>query len=135
MIPTKEQIAWAAGLIEGDGSLAFRKRKRTGRTPPWDWAQSVRVAMTDRDVLEKICDVFQCGKVYGPYDWEKYMKHRDDCQRQPQYVWTVSSKKDVFRVVELIRPWLCQRRGRKADEVLAGIMGFTPKGEPLSLIS
>jgi hypothetical protein len=51
------QIAWAAGLFEGEGTIV-------------DSAGPVqlRVKMTDLDVLERLLDVFGVGEIYGPYE-------------------------------------------------------------------
>jgi hypothetical protein len=49
-------IAWAAGLIEGEGSFAM-----AGRTP------KIAVNMIDRDIIERLA-VILGGRVYGPYD-------------------------------------------------------------------
>ncbi len=111
-------VAWAAGLIEGEGCLQFRKRKRNGGRS-YDWTQSVHVSSTDLDVLERLRDVLGGPPVYGPY--EPTASSRDGYNRQPHYTWRVSKREEVKRILELIRPYLCFRRGQKADEVLAGI--------------
>ncbi len=48
-------IAWTAGLIEGEGSFGWH-----GRTP------KVVVQMTDKDTIEKLAGIWG-SKVYGPY--------------------------------------------------------------------
>jgi hypothetical protein len=50
-------IAWAAGLFEGEGTIV----DSTGSV-------QLRVKMTDLDVLEKLFDVFGVGGIYGPYE-------------------------------------------------------------------
>ena len=51
------QIAWAAGLFEGEGTIV-------------DSAGPVqlRVKMTDLDVPERLLDVFGVGEISGPYE-------------------------------------------------------------------
>ena len=112
-------VAWAAGLIEGEGCLQYRKRKRNGGRS-YDWTQSIHVASTDRDVLERLRDILGGPDIYGPYI-PTAMTKIDGCIRKPQYTWRVSARADVKRIIELIRPHLLSRRGQKADEVLAGI--------------
>jgi hypothetical protein len=51
------QIAWAAGLFEGEGTIV----DSTGSV-------QLRVKMTDLDVLERLLDVFGVGDIYGPYE-------------------------------------------------------------------
>jgi hypothetical protein len=57
MVTREEEIAWAAGLFEGEGTFT------------WDYGRAqLRVKMTDLDVLEKLLDIWSVGKVYGPYE-------------------------------------------------------------------
>jgi hypothetical protein len=49
------QIAWAAGLFEGEGTIV----DSTGSV-------QLRVKMTNLDVLERLVDVFGVGEIYGP---------------------------------------------------------------------
>jgi hypothetical protein len=57
MVTRDEEIAWAAGLFEGEGTFT------------WDYGRAqLRVKMTDLDVLEKLLDIWSVGKVYGPYE-------------------------------------------------------------------
>ena len=49
------EIEWVAGLIEGEGNFAFDRRPL------------IQVAMTDKDVLEKVCQILGARSVSGPY--------------------------------------------------------------------
>lgn len=52
-------IAWAAGIYEGEGSVAFYGRKEPGRA-------RILVVQKDRWLLEKLQTLFG-GRIDGPY--------------------------------------------------------------------
>lgn len=54
-----EQIAWAAGLFEGEGTWNAYQVKPRGKIQ-----MQARVGMTDRDVVERFAEVIGFGKVY-----------------------------------------------------------------------
>ena len=103
------EIAWAAGLFEGEGCISTFRQKHHVMTHV-----RLYVQMTDRDVLEKFCRIVECGKV-GPERRYGRPHHK------PSYVWQISNRADCERILLAFRPWLLARRGAKADEVLAEI--------------
>lgn len=90
-------IAWAAGLLEGEGSFLVR-----GSTP------CVRVTSTDLDVLERLQQIF------GGNIWQvtKRKAHWKDC-----WVWDVSGELSI-KCIKRVQPYLLKRRGLQAKEVL-----------------
>lgn len=96
---TNEEIAWCAGLFEGEGS--FATMGKTG-------AQLV-LGMTDADVVERFARLVGCGNIYV----DKSKKYR-----KPFYRWVVTKRGDVERVTLLLLPWLGDRRAGKAVDVL-----------------
>ena len=108
-------IQWAAGLFEGEGSLSFRKDK--------DF-YTLKVAMTDRDVLEKLGDIWGL-KVNGPYNSNKspstvkLKEHNGSSNtRKDYYEISVSARKKIFKIVCEIYPYLGARRREKCDEFM-----------------
>lgn len=104
-------IAWAAGLFEGEGSWSTtHPDKGRGGTRRY-----LRVCLqtSDLDVLERFRDTVECGSIYAV---------RPDSRRphgRPMYQWTVSGE-DTFRsLLELFRPYLGERRIARAEELLA----------------
>lgn len=99
-------MAWAAGLFEGEGSIVLHNDGRR---------VLLALGMTDRDVVERFAAIVEAGAVTT--------LRRDD--RAPQYKrmyrWTVGSNAEVVRLLTLMRPWLGDRRGAKADEALEQI--------------
>lgn len=108
-------IQWAAGLFEGEGSLCRRQNKDN---------YTIKVAMTDRDVLEILGDIWGL-KVNGPYNpnkspsTAKLKEHSGSSNiRKDYYEIKVSARKKIFQIVCEIYPYLGARRREKCDEFL-----------------
>lgn len=78
----EEQVAWAAGLFEGEGCVT----KAGGRV-------NLRVTSTDQDVLEQFAAFVGAGKVYGPY----VNTSKDGHRRKLFFVW-VCFEPDAGRI-------------------------------------
>lgn len=107
---TNEQIAWAAGIFEGEGCISLMQSRSRGsnRTRPW---VRLSVQMTDRDVIEHLYEVVAVGGVS--------LHHRAN---RPKYkdcwAWQASARDDVIELLTLFLPWLGNRRTAKANEAL-----------------
>ena len=103
---TEAEIAWAAGLFEGEGSIS--PQIAAGRTD-----RVVRVALnitsTDLDVLERFHRIVGCGHIRGPRQRKHY---------KPQWAWTVTKFEHSKAVLAAFEPWLLSRRNARAREVL-----------------
>ncbi len=87
-------IAWVAGLLEGEGSFLFKK---SGEAP------LVSCHMTDLDVLEKLQNL--CGgKIYT-------VSKRKDHWKQ-SWVWYVSHA-NAARLMKDVLPYMASRRSQK----------------------
>lgn len=93
-------VAWAAGVIEGDGCISLPD-DRAG-------VPSVTVAMTDQDVVRRVGRVFARGNIGGPYHSAR--------GRKAMFQWRVSGWTPCRRVLMPIYPWLGERRRERADE-------------------
>src|SRR5262245_8537339 len=89
----REEVAWLAGLLEGDGCFARNASNR---------AMRVRISMTDRDVLETCHRVTGMGKVTGPYG--------ASYRPTPMYVWEVARRNDAYALMIMVWPFMHQRR-------------------------
>lgn len=96
---TEAEVAWLAGIYEGEGSCAISK---TGR------AINVTVTMTDFDIIERLHALTGLGSVSGPFA-------RGD--NKPYKTWQVSSI-DAVTFLETIKPWLGMRREARAVEAI-----------------
>jgi len=109
----REVRAWAAGLIDGEGSIGIYQH--TIRPRP-SWALQVTVGMTHRPTIERLHAMF------GGY-------MRGVNRRSPRrrlWFWQVSSATAV-RVVRLVRPWLVTK-AEEADLALRFAETIGPKG-------
>jgi hypothetical protein len=60
---TIEELAWLAGLLEGEGSFFLRKLYRRPKNSP-AWTQlipHIQVGMTDHDVVKRVADLMGVG--------------------------------------------------------------------------
>jgi hypothetical protein len=103
-MPTKEEVAWAAGLFEGEGC-----------TTESDGRFTLRLNNTDESVVRRFDEVVTWGLVYGPYR----NSERDGHSRKPFWVW-VASDHNAYDAFNLLAPWLSKRRLNRAYE-LTGI--------------
>lgn len=102
---TDPDIAWAAGLFEGEGCISIRPiRGRTRRRS----AQLV-LTSTDHDVVIRFAAIVGAGRIVGPFSRPS---------RKPAWRWQVESAVGVIRVLRLLNPYLCRRRREKATEAL-----------------
>lgn len=112
---TDADIAWAAGLFEGEGCIYFFRQKHHVLTHV-----RMSVLMTDLDIVEKFCRIVECGKV-GPE--RRYGREH----HKPAFMWQISNRTDIERLLLAFRPWFGERRGAKADVVLAEIAKLNVK--------
>lgn len=100
-LSSQAEIAWAAGVFEGEGSVSWNERNHQAR---------FSMAMTDRDVMERFISII------GSRATLTMSKLRD-----PKYktIFQWACLYDEFEpLCELFRPWLCNRRLNKMTEVL-----------------
>lgn len=102
-------IAWAAGLFEGEGSICIFEQKHNVLP-----LIRVSIQMTDRDVVERFVQIMGCGRVTGEHRFGR--EHH-----KPTYRWHIGNRADVERIVLMLLPYLGERRSAKAREALAEI--------------
>lgn len=112
-------VAWAAGLFEGEGSCFVG----SGQRQP-----IVAVVMTDVDVVERFAEIMGCGYV-------------NNYRRPPNkrfWRWSVTGRDDVLSVLGLLWPYLGERRREAATVVIERATkmhdgrGFCKRGHDLS---
>ncbi len=109
----EEEIAWAAGLFEGEGCITDVNGRFT-----------IAVNNTDDWVIERLFDVLDRGRTYGPYR----NSEADGHIRKPFWVWT-AAEEEAFDVLQILAPWLSPRRLERAYQ-LSGIR-FPRKSLPI----
>ena len=92
------EMAWAAGLFEGEGSIHWTgKREGHGNT----YRLVLQMAMTDKEPLDRFASIIGIGNVAGPYI-------RDE-RHSPSWAWTISGRR-AEAVAERLIPLLGARR-------------------------
>jgi hypothetical protein len=101
---TDSEIAWAAGLFEGEGSCYGTVRSDRYNTR----RIRMNLRMTDQDVVERFAKVVGVGSVYGPI---QHVRASDGVRLKDVYEWGTGS---WHVVVDL---YACSSRGCAHDGV------------------
>lgn len=99
-------IAWLAGLFEGEGSMYIAKNGGT----------RLAIGMTDRDVIERVNALVPCTQIQVVHPKPVRPEYS---QPKTRYNWRISDPVKVREVLELLLPWFGRRRSARAQEVLA----------------
>jgi hypothetical protein len=92
-------IAWAAGIVEGEGYISVHNNR-----------VMVVVEMTDKDVLDKLQEYFK-GNVYAQKQRKEHWK--------PSFKWQIGDTRKAQEFLKEIYPFLGARRRAKCDEAFA----------------
>ena len=92
-------LAWVAGLYEGEGSCYFDKSNKQWR---------VKLKMTDKDVIERLHASVGLGKVY----YEPNKNHK------PAWNWVLFRQAEVRQFLTELLPLLGNRRANRALDAL-----------------
>ena len=117
---SKIELAWAAGLWEGEGCFTNHKARNPTRKDGYTNCiiyPCASITMTDKDVLDRFVRIIGFGKVNGPY-FDKRGK------RKPKYQWGVVSK-EAYKLIEMFRPFMLSRRLAKIEEVLSNCCRYS----------
>src|SRR5436309_2125500 len=96
----ERDIAWTAGLYEGEGTVYLVNRKR--------WPV-VQLNMTDREPLERLHRIWG-GHIYGPY--------HNGPNRKPIWRWNFTGRDAIATLFEYIWDDLSPRRQEQAARVM-----------------
>ena len=106
--PTESEIAWLAGLFEGEGSIIHRP---TGGGRP-GYQRRIVIRMSDRDVLAKVQSLFggtlkAAPRPSAPAHWKS------------MWVWHVTRWDDIEQILGWLLPHFGERRHAAALALLA----------------
>jgi hypothetical protein len=99
-----EQLAWAAGFIDGEGYIRCRGESDSGTF-------CIHVAQTDKFVLHRLKKIFKGGKIYGPYS------HKNKENHKPYFVYSISSR-EAIKAFNKIRLFLSKVKRQQGDKAL-----------------
>jgi hypothetical protein len=106
--PTEIEIAYIAGLLEGEGTFL-----RKGNCP------IIQVGMTDDDVIEKAAKIINIGNRKIHIEEDKRPNYKT------KYIICLAGR-DAMRWMKLIRPHMCSRRGEEIDNIIEDILEARP---------
>lgn len=109
-MPSDTDIAWAAGLFEGEGCF-FATDKYERKTGTVRHCHSAQLAMSDLDVVQKFQAIVGVGGIVVVPPKKPHHK--------TMYRWQIQSRSGLERVADLFMPYLGKRRLEKLGEVLA----------------
>jgi len=101
-------IAWAAGLFEGEGTIYFHNQSTRYR---------LGLKMTDKDVMDKFFNIFKVGTLYGPYTPKE--KRLDGENRKDFWLWQCWQPSEVNGFLKNLLPYFGKRRAAKTIEALS----------------
>jgi hypothetical protein len=96
------EYAWAAGFFDGEGSVICHRKYAT-----------IKVNQKEPELLHKLKSIFDVGYVRGPY-FSTTVKGKSTHIHE----WTVTKRKDVVFVFELMKPYLGFRKREQFENVL-----------------
>ena len=105
---TNEDIAYIAGLFDGEGSIYFarrkeKKKKHKGKGHRYSMSQriSMEITMTDENVIRWVHEVLAVGTVNRK---PRKGLRKDGTKYLMQYKWRCTFR-DAYYVCKLIWPW------------------------------
>lgn len=102
--PSRREIAWVAGLLEGEG--CFDEYNKGGR---------IRLEMTDRDVVVK------AKKILGGAGGIREVPPEKDCH-STTYAITISAEGDLRYILPKILPYMGGRRSNIIRDIICGLL-------------
>lgn len=116
--PTPEEIAWAAGLFEGEGSVSISHRGGNYTSVVGAAYPVIVLQMTDEDVVERFHRIIGCG----------FVRSRDPgVGRKTIYRWQTKSNSEVATVIDALYEHMGARRRARMDEVRALLVAKTAR--------
>lgn len=116
------ELAWAAGLFEGEGS--FSAYPREGRLGPRGYPYA-ELSSTDEDTLIRFRDAVKLGTVTGPHI------RKDKPNSKPQWRWRLQGLEGTQALISLLWYGLGLRRRARARGVINLAVGADSASPPM----
>lgn len=101
-------IAWLAGLLEGEGAFFISWKETDGYRYP---AFRIAMNLTDEDVLRRAAAIAGVGLVRGPYQ-QPNSKHKQFWR------WYVNRRDHVYALLVAIHQFMGERRASRIREII-----------------
>lgn len=108
--------AWLAGLLEGEGCFGVygRKRAARGREPWIELFPTIRLRMTDEDIVARVAYFFSAPYTRCPSD---KIRPGFPCSKKDRFDTELTGHR-ALTLMRKLRPWMGRRRGTRIDEIL-----------------
>lgn len=118
MIGDREELAWAAGLVGGEGCFDFHLLKRWKGTTVLQPRVRLRLSQSSNPfVLRRFQGALGMGRVYGPH---KPQPH----QKQEKYSYELTRHEYVQAAVAMLWPFLSEVKRNQAAEAIRQFNSF-----------
>jgi hypothetical protein len=107
----REELAWAAGFFDGEGTTHCRAYP-TGRIEV-----RITVAQTDMRPLTRLRDAVGFGNINGPY-------MRKSPNHQPIFVYAISTHEKVQAFIAMVWKWLSDVKREQATRALLAAAAY-----------
>lgn len=108
---TSSELAWAAGLFEGEGHIGLYAYPPSDRRAGL-FHRSLVLAMCDEDVVKRFHRTVGVGRL------RQVPPPRNKPAWQPSWRWECSRWDEIEPMLRSFLPWLGQRRALRATEML-----------------
>ena len=108
---SKQDLAWLAGLLEGEGCFSLQKYIQTARA---GYAlPSIEISMTDRDVVQR------AGSLLGGKQASVRAARLDKrfSTKKRLFIWRVNGQRAVH-VIKVLLPYMGRRRSKRILELV-----------------
>lgn len=104
---TDIELAWLAGLLEGEGSFIEFLETRNKK-----WRCKIYLKMTDLDIIERVQYLTGMGSICTAESPSKPSHYKKAWQ------WQVQSIPEAIKLMEMLLPLMGQRRSEKITTIL-----------------
>jgi hypothetical protein len=102
---TDTELAWAAGLFDGEGSVSIKQPSSGIRSNGQKWHSGHQIRVTiqqnDDEVLKRFQAAVEIGTIYGPYTRPPSVRHRN-----PYYQYQAHGIEAVKVIWKALWPYL-----------------------------
>lgn len=108
---SREEAAWLAAIVDGEGSICFSERANR------EWAPTISprlsIVNTNKQLLERVAQITRLAVNHAPSP----RRRRDGSEGRPIWTWQITDRK-AAKIIQAIRPFLIAK-GAQADLALA----------------
>lgn len=118
--PTESEIAWLAGVLEGEGTVALTCHVRSEKCKQPKIGVEIKLYNTDAGIIRKAVDIYErLGLAYYLTEREQKPMRMASGQkyggRDPMLMVSVKRMQPAFFLAKLVRPWMFGDKGARLD--------------------